>query len=127
MFSNSDLSRRNLLKLIAAAAPFAGLAKGKQIPIGLELYSVRDELKKNRTATLQAVSKMGYECVEFYAPYYEWTPEEAKQVRKQLDDLKLRCYSTHNDRQYFAPEALTKAIELNKILGTRFIVLAHPG
>ncbi|MBV8807701.1 MAG: sugar phosphate isomerase/epimerase [Acidobacteriaceae bacterium] len=127
MSRSTDLSRRNLLKLIAASAPLAVLAKGKQIPIGLELYSVRDELKKDRTATLQAVSKMGYECVEFYAPYYEWTTEEAKQVRKQLDDLKLRCYSTHNDRQFLTPEGLTKAIELNKILGTRFIVLAHPG
>ncbi len=127
MSRSFDLSRRNLLKLIAASAPVAAFAKGKQIPIGLELYSVRDELKKNRTTTLQAVGRMGYECVEFYAPYYEWTPEDAKQVRKELDDLNLRCYSTHNDRQFLAPEGLPKAIELNKILGTRFIVLAHPG
>jgi sugar phosphate isomerase/epimerase len=127
MFSSSDLSRRNLLKLIAASAPLAAFARGKQIPIGLELYSVRDELKKDPTGTLQAVGKMGYECVEFFAPYYKWTPDYAKQVRKQLDDLGLRCYSTHNDRSSFAPDALTKAIELNKILGARFIVLAHPG
>jgi sugar phosphate isomerase/epimerase len=103
------------------------LGKGKHIPIGLELYSVREELKKDSSGTLQAVAKMGYECVEFFAPYYEWTADDAKQVRKQLDDLGMRCYSTHNGMQSFAPEGLQKAIELNKILGTKYIVLAHPG
>jgi len=127
MSRSSDLSRRNLLKLIAASAPVAALARGKQIPIGLELYSVRDEFKKDPTGTLQAVDKMGYECVEFFSPYYDWTPEYAKQIRKQLDDLGLRCYSTHNDRSSFTPDGLTKAIQLNRILGARFIVLAHPG
>lgn len=111
-----------------AAAPFVRLmAKGKNIPIGLELYSVRDELKKDRPATLQAVAKMGYQCVEFFAPYYDWSAEDAKQVRKQLDDLGIRCYSTHNGLTSFTPDGLAKAVELNKILGAKYIVLAHPG
>jgi len=119
-------SRRAFLAL-AGAAPFALRAAGKHIPIGLELYSVREELKKDLPTTVNAVAKMGYECVEFYAPYYEWTTDYAKQVRKQLDDLRIRCYSTHNDRKVFTTEGLPKAIELNKILGTHYIVLAHPG
>jgi sugar phosphate isomerase/epimerase len=111
-----------------AAAPLMRLsAKDKKIPIGLELFSVRDELKKDQTATLQAVAKMGYECVEFFAPYYDWTAEDAKNVRKELDDLGVKCYSTHNGLPSFTPEGLAKAIELNKILGTHYIVLAHPG
>lgn len=112
----------------AAAAPFASLfGKVKPVPIGLELYSVRDELKKDLPGTLKAVANMGYECVEFFAPYYDWTPENAKDVRKQLDDLKLKCYSTHNGMESFSAEGLGKAIELNKILGTHYIVLSHPG
>lgn len=111
-----------------AATP-AGIAaaKPKHVPIGLELYSVRDELKKDMTATLQGVAKMGYECVEFFAPYYDWTPEQAKEVRKQLDSLGVSCYSTHNELKSFTPEGIGNAIDLNKILGTRYIVLAHPG
>src|ERR1035441_3025708 len=36
-----------------------------KIPIGLELYSVRNELKKDLMATVEGVAKMGYQCVEF--------------------------------------------------------------
>jgi sugar phosphate isomerase/epimerase len=121
-----DKPSRRVFLALAAAAPFAA-AKGKSIPIGLELYSVREELKKDLPGTLQAVSKMGYECVEFFAPYYDWTSDYAKQVRKQLDGLGMKCYSTHNGMPSFTPDGLTKAIELNKILGAHFIVLAQPG
>lgn len=108
--------------------PAAALAKGaKHIPVGLELYSVRDDLKKDLMGTVRGVAEMGYQCVEFYAPYYQWTTDYARQVRKELDDLKIRCYSTHNGLESFKPEGVGKAIELNKILGTRYIVLAHPG
>jgi len=111
-----------------AAAPLAAAMPDlKQIPVGLELYSVRDELKKDLMGTVRGVAKMGYQGVEFFAPYYAWTPEYAKQVRAELDDLAIQCYSTHNGLQSFTPEGVGKAIELNKILGTRYVVLAHPG
>jgi sugar phosphate isomerase/epimerase len=119
-------SRRAILASLAVG-PLAVSAKPKSKPVGLELYSVREELKKDPAATLSAVVKMGYECVEFYAPYFEWTSDHAREVRKQLDDLGLKCYSTHNGMDSFSSEGLSKAIELNKILGTRYIVLAHPG
>jgi sugar phosphate isomerase/epimerase len=120
------LSRRTFLAATAAAFPAALWAKEKKIPIGLELYSVRDELKKDPAATLRAVGKMGYECVEFYAPYFQWSTDHAQEVRKQLDDLGLRCYSTHNDMKSFTTDGVGHAIELNKILGTRYVVLASP-
>jgi sugar phosphate isomerase/epimerase len=126
------LSRRSFLSATAAVLPLAAFpltagAAGKPIPVGLELYSVRDDLKKDLPGTLSAVAKMGYQCVEFYSPYFDWTPDKAKEVRKQLDDSGIRCYSTHNGLPSFTPEGLPKAIELNKILGTKYVVLAHPG
>lgn len=46
-----------------------------------------------------------------------------------IEDLGLRCYSTHNHMESFAPGAtMAKAIELNQILGARHIVMASaPG
>ena len=130
MSTQSSISRRSFLAA-SVALPLLGSLRGsaasKPIPIGLELYSVRNDLKKDLSGTLDDVAKLGYQCVEFYAPYYEWTPAHAKQVRSQLDSLGLRCYSTHNSLTSFTPKGIGKAIELNQIIGTEYIVLAHPG
>jgi sugar phosphate isomerase/epimerase len=120
-------SRRSFLTLIAVAPLGAAATAGRSIPVGLELYSVRNDLKKDLRGTVEKVAKIGYECVEFYAPYYDWTPDYAKQVRKELDDLGIRCLSTHNELHSFTPAGIGKAIELNRILGARYIVLADPG
>ena len=109
------------------SGPDSPPAAGNSIPIGLELYSVRDDLAKDLTGTVQAVAKMGYQCVEFFSPYYEWTSDYARQVRKQLDTLGVRCYSPHNDEQSFTPDGIGKAMELNGILGAKYIVMAYPG
>jgi sugar phosphate isomerase/epimerase len=134
MKKQNAFSRRSFLELMAAAPIVSGLgaraalaAGKKHIPVGLELYSVRDELDKDLMGTVRRVAKMGYQCVEFYSPYYQWTPAYAKQVRKLLDDLHIKTYSTHNDSVSFSPEGMGKAMELNHILGTRYIVLASPG
>lgn len=110
-----------------AAIPLASGADAKKLPVGLEMYSVRGELKKDLTATVAGVAKMGYQCVEFYAPYFEWTPDYAKQVRNQMDDLGIRCYSTHNGPPSFTGDGLAKAIELNHILGSHYVVMASAG
>jgi len=127
MNTKNVISRRAFLGFMAAAPLAAAVTHSKPIPVGLELYSVRNELKKDLMGTVRGVAKMGYQCVEFYAPYYDWTTEYARQVRAELDELGIRCYSTHNGLNSFIPEGIGKAIDLNKILGTRYIVLAHPG
>lgn len=123
----NSISRRSFLAL-AATAPFALAApKGRRIPVGLELFSVRDELAKDLTGTVRAVAKMGYEVVEFFSPYYQWTPDYAGEVRKLLDDLGIRCPSTHNSANVFTADGLQKAVELNQILGSKTIVMAGAG
>jgi sugar phosphate isomerase/epimerase len=122
----SDVSRRDFLA-VAAALPFAasaGLRGIRTVPVGLELYSVRGELAKDLLGTVAAVGRMGYEVVEFYAPYLDWTPEQAKGVRTVLDDTGLKCHSTHNNGPSFTPDGLKKAIELNQIIGSKAIVMA---
>lgn len=127
MTSYNTLSRRSFLSTAAALASLPAAARGKNIPVGLELYSVRDVLQQDLEGTVRAVARMGYGGVEFYSPYFDWTPEKAREVRKLLDDLNIRCFSTHNSSSSFAPENLDKAIELNRILGSRIIVMASSG
>jgi len=114
----------------AEAEPAAtSISATKKYPLGLELYSVRGELARDLPGTLQSVAKIGYQFVEFYSPYFKWSPAYAKSVRTHLDDFGLRCYSTHNGFESFSSaENLSQAIELNQILGTRYLVLASaPG
>ena len=127
MKRHDNVSRRSFLAFFAAAPLLGTLAEKKHIPIGLELYSVRDGLKKDLVGTVRGVAKLGYECVEFYAPYYEWTLDTAKDVRKELDALGVHCYSTHNSSQSFTAEGIGKTIELNQALGARYVVLASAG
>ncbi len=134
-----DLRRRSWRRLLAAQLspgklnapkPSARTAPAQnKCPIGLELYSVRDELTRDLPNALKKVAQFGYQVVEFYSPYFKWTPVYAKDVRSQMDDLGLRCLSTHNGFESFASaENLNHAIELNQILGARYIVLASaPG
>lgn len=131
------VSRRSFLAM-GAALPFAfsmravdvsriDLAANASIPVGLELYSVRDELKKDLMGTVRAVAEMGYQCVEFYAPYFEWTEAHTKDVRKLLDHLGIRCYSTHNDKSFFDADKLSRAADMNHMLGCKYMVMASAG
>lgn len=120
-------SRRSFLALAAATPLASAAAKAKHVPVGIELYSLRGDMEKDLMGTVRAVGAMGYEGVEFYSPYFAWTTEYAQQVRKLLDELKIQCYSTHNGSEAYAPGNIQKAIELNQILGSKYIVLASAG
>ncbi len=109
------------------SSPSAAFAQSKKIPIGIELYSVRGELQKDMPGTVRAVAKMGYQVVEFYSPYYSWTTDQAKDVRKLLDDLGIKCLSTHNSPQAISADGMAKAVELNQIIGSKYIIVASAG
>jgi sugar phosphate isomerase/epimerase len=121
-----SLSRRVFLALSGCASLRLASAAAKA-PVGLELYSVRDELTKDLQATVRAVAKMGYQVVEFYAPYFDWTVDQAKDMRKLMDEEGIVCNSTHNNEPSFTPYGLRKAAELNQLLGSRYILMASAG
>jgi len=117
-----SLSRRHFLAL-SAALPWALQARAAtSIPVGLELYSVRDALAKDLEGTVRTVAKMGYEVVEFYAPYYDWTEAQTKSMRKLMDDLGIRCLSTHNAEEFISPEKISRTRDMNLILGCKYVV-----
>ncbi len=121
---SGSLSRRSFLAL-SAMLPWSLQARAStSIPVGLELYSVREALKLDPFATVRAVAQMGYECVEFYAPYFDWSESATKQMKKLMDDLDIRCFSTHNDESSFHPENLERAHDRNLILGSKYVVLS---
>ena len=66
------------LGAVPFATPLLDALQRRSMPVGLELYSVRTELTSDLMGTVAAVGRMGYQVVEFYAPYLDWTVDTAK-------------------------------------------------
>src|ERR1700727_3175138 len=91
-------SRRSFLKasgtIAAAACVGADRLMGAQLhmPIGLQLYSVRNLLPKDFDGTLHQLAAAGYKEVEA-AGYFDKT---AADFGNALQKAGLRCISTHH-------------------------------
>ncbi len=120
----TTFSRRCFLAF-TAVMPWAWRAgAATAIPMGIEMYSVREALTKDPQGTVRAIAEMGYQGLEFYAPYFEWSLAQAKEMKKLMDDLRIRCFSTHNSADYLTKEKIQNAIELNLTLGSKYAVMA---
>ena len=92
------LDRRTFIGTLTAAAVltprWTWAAESHRIEkIGVQLYTVRDEMKKDFDGTIAKVAAIGYREVEF-AGYFDHTPQ---QVRALLDRNKLTAPSVHVD------------------------------
>lgn len=91
-----------------------------RLPIGLQLFSVRDDMEKDFAGTLKKVKEMGYDGVEF-AGLYGKTPAE---VKKLCDEIGLIPVSAHVPfaEMIAAPDSV---IEAYRILGVQQIVIPY--
>jgi sugar phosphate isomerase/epimerase len=96
-----------------------GAAEGKHKlnRIGVQLYSVRDEMARDFDVTLAKVAAIGYKEVEF-AGYFGRTP---KQVRTALDGMGLSSPATHVPFDVLG-EKWPEQIESAKVIGQNYIV-----
>lgn len=127
--TNPVLSRRSFISKVGATAAVAGGMPaslfsadgygGNKIPVGLQLYSVRNECAKDLVGTITAVAKMGYKGVEF-AGYHG---RSAKDLRKLLDDVGLKCCGTHIQLETLLGAELPKTVEFNKTIGNKFLIV----
>jgi sugar phosphate isomerase/epimerase len=124
---SSALTRREFLGAVGAvsvglglgAAPVAQAASGKKIPVGLQLYSVREQCKNDLPGTVAAVAKIGYRGVEF-AGYHG---RSAKELRKLLDDNGLVACGTHTPYESVLGDKLKATIEFNQTIGNKFLIV----
>lgn len=91
----------------------------KQIPIGLQLYSIREEAAKDLPGVLKAVAGMGYDGVEF-AGYYGHSAED---IRKMLDAVGLKCCGTHTGLNTLLGDELERTVEFNKTLDNPYLIV----
>jgi sugar phosphate isomerase/epimerase len=98
-------TRRDFLKSITLASgalagskTFAGSASanGPKMKTGLQLYTLRDDVKTNLPGTLEAVSKIGYNSLEPYGFDGTFFSVSPKEFRKMCNDLGMDITSTHS-------------------------------
>jgi sugar phosphate isomerase/epimerase len=89
------------------------------IPIALELYSVRDDLARDVGGTLQAVAKMGYQGVEFAGP----PRHRAEELKTLLDEFGLACAGWHVPFALVQDDKLDETIAFHKALGNDKLII----
>lgn len=128
-----SVPRRTFLRLGATAAALAvtgptSLVRslfaaenygGNKIPIGLQLYTVGANMRRDAAGTLAKIAKLGYKGVEFAGGY---PSQDAKEVRKMLDDNGLKCCGSHVGVNTLQGDNFAKSVEFAKAIGnTRLI------
>ncbi|MEN8120677.1 MAG: sugar phosphate isomerase/epimerase [Bacteroidota bacterium] len=99
-------TRRNFIKATSAAtalsmiSPFELFAMKKNKFIGIQLYTIREELKKDFEGTLKKIAKTGYNAVETAGygdrKFYDFKPKEFKKYTKKIG---LKAQSSHANVQ----------------------------
>ncbi|NLM79753.1 MAG: sugar phosphate isomerase/epimerase [Clostridiales bacterium] len=89
-----------------------------KLPIALQLYSVRDDMKKDFKGTLTKVKEMGYQGVEF-AGLFGHSPS---QVKAMLDEIGLTPISAHVAIDEILAD-IPKVISDYRTVGCRFIAI----
>ena len=119
----SNPTRRDILKLAAASAllfPLQTRTRAwKNIPIGTQLWCVRQQLATDIPGTLAALSKIGFQAVElenaFGKPGPEW--------RKYLDAAGLRPCGFHHRLDELQGDKLAATIDFNQAIGNRNLII----
>ncbi len=97
------------------------------VPIALQLFSVRGECKNDLPATLKAVAELGYVGVEpwgYQGDQLEWMGFRPDELRKLLDDNGLACCGMHLGPAALEGDRFERTVELNQTLGNKFLIVA---
>ncbi len=86
--------------------------------IGVQLYTLRNELSKDFIGTMKEVADLGYEAVEF-AGFYDI---EANDMKKILADLNLSVVGSHTAFELLE-NYLDEVMSYNKTIGNQNIVI----
>ncbi len=127
----NSTNRRRFLKKFGVGAAAWGLARSwprhleaapRGLPIGMIVYTVRDECEKDLEGTLHKVAQIGYKEVEMYPPFFGKKPAE---VRRILNENGLVCPSAHWNAADQASE-WEKQVEDARTIGLKYMISTIP-
>lgn len=93
--------------------------------IGIQLYTLREQLERDFAGTLRQVAECGFQGVEFadFIGYGGMTPQQLKEL---LDELGLETVGVHVAPISSAIAELDEKIALVKALGSRYLTIGAP-
>jgi len=91
----------------------------KKIPVGVQLWSVRDDVAKDTADTLKRLKAMGYECVELAG----LGAHSAPAWKAMLADNGLSIEGAHVGIDAIAPGAIRQTLETYATIGCRRLVV----
>ena len=92
------------------------------LPIGLQLYTVRDHLREDLEATFKRVRGIGYTVIELWGRF-DFYGKKPAELKRMLNDAGLQPLSTHFTEQQLKT-GLQKHIADSKECGISYIGLA---
>lgn len=124
----TEINRRQLLAGVGSLSTGALLpsasfahAKGRHLPPGIQLWTVKEDMAKDPAGTLKALGAMGYKRVEA-AGWHDRTPA---QFRKMLTDAGLECPSAHYGLGDLIKDAESR-LAFARDVGARYVVASSP-
>jgi sugar phosphate isomerase/epimerase len=108
-----------------AAVPFGArlaFALPLGLPLGIQLYSVRQQMGEDLDGALAAVKAAGFAEVEAAA----LPKKSAKEIRAALDRAGLKCVSAHHPFGDLEPR-FEELVAFDKELGANFVICSSPG
>ncbi len=99
MMGASMFTRRKFLTLSAAALPVLALGSENHLPLGVQLYTVRQMAQNDLPGVLKQIRAIGYQEVEFYWNLYR---HPARELRAIVESAGLRAPSGHFNYDGFA-------------------------
>lgn len=96
----------------------------KKMEVGIQVYSVRNQLKEDFVGAMKKIAEIGYKTIEGYGLGLDglflgkYTPVEYNKI---VTDLGMKLISTHCG--YFSAEDAPKMIEASKAAGLEYLVV----
>lgn len=121
------ISRRSFVyaSVGVAAIPVAArlaFALPLGLPLGIQLYSVRQQMGEDLDAALAAVRAAGFTEVEAAA----LPKKSAREIRAALNKAGLACVGAHHPFSELQPR-FEELVAFDKELGAKFVICSSPG
>jgi sugar phosphate isomerase/epimerase len=112
----------SVLLALSMLAPLAQAAAAAP-RIGVQLWSVKDDVKQDFEGTLATLAALGFEGVEFAGEFGRFANDPAG-LRAFLDKQKLQCAGAHLDFAALSAERFRQTTAFYQAVGCRNLVIA---